>query len=271
MRVVGTTLALALLAAVASIGPGAPAQARSLDEILSAGELKVGVNPNYPPTAMYDDKNQLVGFDVDVSGKLASMLGVKVTYVTVDSNSRVPFITSGRIDIVMGGMTRTPDRAKLIDFTLPVMTESLGALSVEGKPFKTLADLDKPSVTLAEVRGTTPIPWIAANLPHAKVLQLDNHPDVLRAVAQGRADAVVDDLASLGAIAKTVDAKWMPLDGHAKDVDWDCIGVNRKDTSLRSWLNVAIFALEQNEFVQQSYKKWYGFDMSAPLPITPYF
>ena len=264
MRVLGIALALAALLATA-------AQARSLDDILSAGELKVGVNPNYPPTAMYNDQNQLVGFDIDIAGKLAAMLGVKATYVTVDPNSRVPFITSGRIDIVMGGMTRTPDRAKLIDFSVPVMTESLGALSVEGKPFKSLSDLDKDTVTLAEVRGTTPIPWIAANLPHAKVILLDNHPDVLRAVAQGRADAVVDDLASLGEVAKTVDAKWMPLAGHAKEVDWDCIGVNRNDQTLRRWLNVALYSLEQGDFVQQTYKKWYGFDMSAPIPITPYF
>ncbi len=264
MRVLGIALALATLITGA-------AQARSLDDILSAGELKVGVNPNYPPTAMYDDKNQLVGFDIDVSTKLAAMLGVKVTYVTVDPNSRVPFITSGRVDIVMGGMTRTPDRAKLIDFTLPIMTESLGALSIEGKPFKNLGDLDKDSVTLAEVRGTTPIPWIAANLPHAKVLLLDNHPDVLRAVAQGRADAVVDDLASLGEVAKKIDAKWMPLQGHAKEVDWDCIGVNRADLTLKSWLNVAVYSLEQGDFVQQAYKKWYGFDMSAPIPDSPYF
>ena len=247
------------------------AQARSLDDIISAGELKVGVNPNYPPTAMYDDKNQLVGFDVEVAAKLAAMLGVKVTFVTVESNTRVPFVTSGRIDMVMGGMTRTPDRAKLIDFTVPIMTESLGALTVQGKPFKTLSDLNKPTVTLAEVRGTTPIPWIAANLPQAKVLLLDNHPDVLRAVAQGRADAVVDDLASLGEISKKVEAQWMPLEGHAKEVDWDCIGVARADQSLKQWLNVAIFSLEQGEFIPQTYKKWYGFDMSAPIPFSPFF
>ncbi|MBS0558579.1 MAG: transporter substrate-binding domain-containing protein [Proteobacteria bacterium] len=259
------------VAAMMTVSLLAGAQARSLDDILSTGELRIGVNPNYPPTAMYDDKNQLVGFDIDVATKLASMLGVKPNFVTVDPNSRVPFITSGRIDIVLGGMTRTPDRAKLIDFTLPIMTESLGALSIEGKPFKNLSDLDKDTVTLAEVRGTTPIPWIAANLPHAKVLLLDNHPDVLRAVAQGRADAVVDDLASLGEVSKKIDAHWMPLAGHAKEVDWDCIGVNRADQSLRRWLNVAIFSLEQSEFIQQAYKKWYGFDMSAPIPLSPYF
>src|SRR5271169_5938344 len=122
------------------------AQARSLDAIIPAGEIRVGVNPNFPPTAMYDNQNQLAGFDVDISNKLGQMLGVKVTFVTVDPNSRIPFLTSGRIDMVMGGMTRTPDRAKLIDFSLPIMTESLGALSIVGKPFKDLMDLNKPDV-----------------------------------------------------------------------------------------------------------------------------
>jgi polar amino acid transport system substrate-binding protein len=261
----------ATLAAALATTTTLPATARSLDAIMSSGEIHVGVNPNYPPTAMYDAQNQLVGFDVDVANKLASMLGVKVAFVTVDPNSRIPFLTSGRIDMVMGGMTRTPDRAKLITFTAPIMTESLGALTIAGKSFKTLLDLNKPDVTLAEIRGTTPIPWIAANLPQAKVLLLDNHPDVLRAVAQGRADAVVDDLASLGEIAKSIDAKWTPLEGHAKEVDYDCIGVAKADDSLKQWLNVALFSLEESGFIPQDYKKWYGFEMSAPVLAQPYF
>jgi polar amino acid transport system substrate-binding protein len=251
--------ALAIAAAVtALLATGGPVAARSLDAIMSAGELHVGVNPNYPPTAMYDSTNQLVGFDVDLANKLASMLGVKVSFVTVDPNSRIPFLTSGRIDMVMGGMTRLPERAKLIDFTTPIMTETLGALTVAGHPFTTLMDLNKATVTLAEVRGTTPIPWIAANLPLAKVVQLDNHPDVLRAVA-------------LGQIAKSIDAKWQPLQGHANEVDWDCIGVAKTDVTLRRWLNVALFSLEEGDFVAQDYKKWYGFDMAAPIPAQPYF
>jgi len=260
---------LALIAAL--LVTALPAWARPLDAILSAGEIRVGVNPSYPPTAMYDSKNELVGFDVDLANKLADMLGVKVAYVIVDPNSRIPFLTSGRIDIVLGGMTRVPARAKLIDFTTPIMTETLGALSVEGRPFKSITDLNKPTVTLAEVRGTTPLPWIAANLPLAKVILLDNHPDVLRAVAQGRADAVVDDIASLGEISKTIDAKWHPLEGHADDVDWDCIGVAKADLTLKSWLNVALFALCDNKFIAQDYKKWFGFDMAAPIPAQPYF
>ena len=71
-------------ATAALILSGASAQARTLNEILSAGEIRVGVNPNYPPATQYNDKNELVGFEIDIAQKLAEMLGVKISFVTVD-------------------------------------------------------------------------------------------------------------------------------------------------------------------------------------------
>ena len=244
--------------------------ARSLDDIISAGSIRVGVNPSFA-TAMLNDQNKLAGFDVDLSNRLAQMLGVRAEFVTLDSQSRVPYLTAGLVDMVLGGMTRTPERAKLIEFTVPVMTETLGALTVKGIPYRKLAELNRPDVTLAEIRGTTPVPWIQQHLPQAKLLLLDNHPDVLRAVADGRATAVVDDLASLGAIARTIDAQWLPLADHADEVDWDCIGVAKSDVTLRRWLNLALFSLQTSGFVEETYRMWFGFNMAAPIPAQPYF
>lgn len=262
--------ALFWLATIAAACVSWAGWARSLDDIISAGSIRVGVNPSFA-TAMFDEKNQLAGFDVDLSNKLATMLGVKVEFVTLDSQSRIPYLTAGLVDIVLGGMTRTPDRAKLIDFTVPVMTETLGALTLKGSPYRKLTDLNSPDVTLAEIRGTTPVPWVQQHLRQAKLLLLDNHPDVLRAVADGRATAVVDDLASLGAIARTIDAPWSPLADHADEIDWDCVGIAKADVTLRRWLNVALFSLESSGFVEDTYRKWFGFNMAAPIPAQPYF
>ena len=102
------------------------------------------------------------------------MLGVKVSFVNVNSADRVPFVVADKVDIVMGAITRTPERAKVIDFTVPIMTEALSVLTFKTQPFKTWHDLDSPSVTLSQVRGTTPVTSSRSNLPHAKVLLLDN-------------------------------------------------------------------------------------------------
>ena len=132
------TRRFALAAALALTLPATFAAARPLDEVLASKKIMVGVNPTLPPLAKFDDKNQLDGFDVDIARRLAQMLGVELELVQVGSPDRIPFVASGKVDFVMGAMTRTPERAKVIDFTVPVHTEILGALTIDGKPIKTL-------------------------------------------------------------------------------------------------------------------------------------
>jgi polar amino acid transport system substrate-binding protein len=88
------------------------AQARSLDEIMKSGVLKGGVNPGLPPLAKYNEKNELVGFDADIMAKLAEMLGVELELIKTGSPDRIPFVATGKIDIVMGALTRNYKRQK---------------------------------------------------------------------------------------------------------------------------------------------------------------
>jgi polar amino acid transport system substrate-binding protein len=265
-------LVLAAVAAGIVATTAAPsAQARTLDEVLSAKKLVVGVNPTLPPLGLYDDKNEIAGFDVDMAKKLGVMLGVDVQVVPVGSPDRVPFVASGKVDAVMGAMTRTPERAKVIDFTVPIQTEVLSVLTTEAKPFTSWHDLDSPDVTLVEVRGTTPVDFIKKNITKAKVTLLDNYPDVVRALAQGRGDAMIDVIDYMGQYMKNYDVKWKILKEPIGSVDYDCIGVAKGNETLRRWLDVALFDLQQSGFIGETYKKWFGIDMVYPVPANPYF
>ena len=246
--------------------------ARSLDEIISSGTIRVGVNPNYPPAALYNDQNQLDGFDVDIAKKIAEVLGVKLELAVVGPNDRVPFVTSGKIDFCMGFLTRTVSRAKLIDFTVPLHTEALGVLTTVGKPFKKWQDLNSQRVTLVEVRGTTGVAFIKDNLPKAKVLLLDNHPDVVRALSQGRGDAVIDIIDFMGKfIEKYPEVKWNILKEPCGEVDYCGLGVAKGNETLRLWLNVVLFDLHNTGFVEKTWKKWFGIGMTFGVQPTPYF
>ena len=142
-------------------------EARSLDDILKSGVLKMGVNPSLPPLAKYDDQNNIVGFDPDIGAKLAEMLGVELELVKVGSPDRIPFVSTGKIDIVMGAMTRNYKRQKIIDYTLPVHTEVFGAVTTDKKPFNAVTDMNASDVNLAQVRGTMPADWAQKNLSNA--------------------------------------------------------------------------------------------------------
>jgi polar amino acid transport system substrate-binding protein len=247
------------------------ASARPLQDIIKSGTLRVGINPTLPPLGKFDEKNEVVGFDVDFSTRIAQMLGVKLEIVNVGSADRIPFVVSDKIDFVMGAMTRNPERAKTIDFTFPVHTEVFGVLTTEGKPYKSYKDLDDAAVTLVQVRGTTPVKFAEDNVPKAKVLLLDNYPDAIRALAQGRGDAMIDVIDFVGEhMNKYPNAKWKLVDAPV-DVYYCSLGVAKGNESLRDWLNVAIFELHRRGVVDEAWKKWFGVPMFHDVKTTPYF
>ena len=246
------------------------ADARSLSEIQESGVLRVGVNPTLPPLGKYDEKNEIAGFDVDFSRKIAEMLGVELEVVKVGSPDRIPFVASGKIDYVMGAMTRNPKRAQIIDFTLPVHTEVFGVLTLDGKPFKKWQDLNTGDVTMVQVRGTTPIKFIEENLPDAEVLLLDNYPDVIRALAQGRGDAMLDVVDFVGEHMNKHEVAWKVLETPV-NVYFCALGVQKANDSLRDWLNVAIFELHRTGVVDEMWREWFGIDMLYPVGMSPYF
>lgn len=221
---------LALLAAVALLASAA--EARSLADIQSSGTLRVGVNPTLPPLGKYDEKNEIVGFDVDFATKIAEMLGVELEVVKVGSPDRIPFVASDKIDFVMGAMTRNPKRAQIIDFTLPVHTEVFGVLTLGDKPYEKWQDLNRADVTMVQVRGTTPLKFIEKNIPEAKVLLLDNYPDVVRALAQGRGDALLDVVDFVGEHMNKHKVDWKVMDTPV-NVYFCALGVQKGNHSLR--------------------------------------
>ena len=193
------------------------AQARSLDDILADGTIRIGINPNFPNMSVRNSAGEWEGFDIDVGKALATAIGVEIEWVPTETPQRVPFLVSDRIDMSLGALTRNSERAKLIDFTVPLHTEVLAVLTTEAVEGDSWKDLDKDTVTLANMRGNWTVDWTALNMPSAKVELVDTMADTVRLVAQGRADAIVENIDFFMAFTKNYpDVKWRVLpDGDA--------------------------------------------------------
>lgn len=255
--------------ALAALLPGA-SEARSLDEILSSGTLRVGIETDLAPLGSFDANNEVVGFDVDVAAKLAEMLGVKLEKVNILGPDRIPFVSSGKIDFTLGALTRTSARAKVVDFSVPLHTESLAVLTLGGKPFKEWKDLDSENVTLVQVRGTTPVEFVQKNLPKAKLLLLDSNADVMRSLAQGRGDAMIEVLDFFNDLRAQFKADWRVLDTPI-EIYYCSIGVAKGNSSLKDWLNVALFELHTSGWVKDTWAKWFKGPMVVEVKASPYF
>jgi polar amino acid transport system substrate-binding protein len=239
------------------LGLSASAAARTLDEILASKKLVIGVNPTLPPLGIFNDKNEIDGFDVDVARKIGELLGVKTEIVQVGSPDRIPFVSSGKIDAVLGAMTITAERQKVIDFTVPLHTEVLGVLTTKSKPYKDWMELNDPSVKLVEVRGATPVKLVQEKLPKAQLLLLDNYPDAVRAIAQGRADAMIDVMDFMTEHTARHKIDWRIVDAPI-EVYFCAIGIRKGNDALREKLNGAIKELHRNGYVDERWKKWFG-------------
>ncbi len=265
-------LGASLIGLVLAMLVSSPALAATLDEILKAGEIRIGINPTLPPRAFYNDSNETIGFEPEVAQELAQKMGVKLVMVPVSSPERIPFLAANRIDVVMGAMSRTPERAKVIDFTVPLHSENYGIVTRADTAITSLADLNKDSVTLVEVRGTVMVPILARLAPNAKMMLLDNYEDRDRAIAQGRASASVDGIDSAAFRLKTYNQiSWKLIGVPELGITWDCLGIAKGNDTLRTYLNVVLFDMHRSGDVERLWEKWFGRPMDTKVSPVPWF
>src|SRR5437867_9028538 len=192
---------LALLLGLTGCGGPAPSaeQASTLDRILATKVLRVGTNPGYAPFEMVDTKGSIIGFDVDVASYVAGQLGngVRVEIRKSDWDPIIANLNAGKFDVIVSGMTRTPQRALRCEFTDPYF-ETGQALLVNRAKWKpserlTVRDFDRPGVIVATRLGTTGEIAARKFFHRAAIKTFENESDAALEVDAGRADVMVYD------------------------------------------------------------------------------
>jgi polar amino acid transport system substrate-binding protein len=248
-----------------------PVHARTLDQIIKDGTIRIGVNPNFPPMSSFSMTNQLEGFDIDIGNVIAEALGVKVEFVTTATAQRVPFLISNRIDIALGAMTRTPKRAKVISFTVPLHSEAMGVITTDKIDVSSWTELNNEDITLVNMRGNLSVEILQDKLPKPKVLLVDGNADTIRAIAQGRADALIENVDFFLHFTKNYrNVTWRVLNDTIF-VAYCGIGVSMGNDELRNYLNVLLYALHSSGVINETWMKWYGTPMAVPISPSPYF
>jgi polar amino acid transport system substrate-binding protein len=248
-----------------------PVDARTLDQIIKDGTIRIGVNPNFPPMSSFSMTNQLEGFDIDIGNVIAEALGVKVEFVTTATAQRVPFLISNRIDIALGAITRTPKRAKVISFTVPLHSETMGVITTDKIDVSSWAELNNEDITLVNMRGNLSVEILQDKLPKPKVLLVDGNADTIRAIAQGRADALIENVDFFLHFTKNYrNVTWRVLNDTIF-VAYCGIGVSMGNDELRNYLNVLLYDLHSSGVINETWMKWYGTPMVVPISPSPYF
>jgi cystine transport system substrate-binding protein len=112
----------------------APGFAADLPEIKARGQLIAATSGNLPPVTYLNDKNELVGYDIEVGRFIAKHLGVKLDIVRLDWKGILPGLQTGRFDCVFSNVNVTPERKEIFDYSIPYSRSAVVVVSRANVP-----------------------------------------------------------------------------------------------------------------------------------------
>ena len=226
--------------------------ARNLDEIKESGKIIVGVFSDKKPFGYVDENGEYQGYDIYFGNRLAEELGVEVEYVAVDPASRVEYLETAKVDIILANFTVTEERKEKVDFALPYMKVSLGIVSPEGAVITDVEALN--GKTLIVAKGTTADIYFTENYPEVTLQKYDQYSDAYGALLDGRGDAFSTDNTEVLAWAIENPGFTVGVESFG-NLDTIAPAVQQGNTELLDWLNETIVALGEEEFFHKNYEE----------------
>ena len=183
-----TALAVGLL----FLADTAVAQENLIDTIKKRGKIQVGFG-SFLPWAMRDKQGNWVGFEIDVSTKLAKDMGVELELMPTAWDAIIPTLLAGKFDVIIGGLSITPARQEQVDFTEPYSNSGLGIAASKqlASSLKYPDGYNDAKVTLVCRRGTAACKTAKEKFPKATVRQFDDDAIAFQEVINGNANAIL--------------------------------------------------------------------------------
>ncbi len=184
---------------LAAASPAARAQGASesplLSRILSKGTLRVGMSGSQPPLNFETKSGEIVGLEVDMAQALAGMMGVELKIVQKPFAELLDTLAKGKVDLVISGVTTTPERNTTAAFVGPYFLSGKSILTRNS----TLAqadeagDLDQSDLKIAALAGSTSQRFVETKLPKASLVTTPNYDEAVKLLLADQVNALVAD------------------------------------------------------------------------------
>ena len=187
-------LSLLVLNACAGMQTGT-SKSPALDRIVMNGELAVGTAASMPPLNMTTKDGEIIGLDIDLARAIADSMGVKLRLETMQFHELLPALEAGRIDMILSGMTITPQRNMKVAFSGPYFRSGKAILTKlpDMAQARTPEDIHDPRKSIVTLRGSTSEQFVKNNLPKIKLVTANSYDEAVEMVISGKVDALFAD------------------------------------------------------------------------------
>ncbi|MGH2360043.1 MAG: amino acid ABC transporter substrate-binding protein [bacterium] len=265
-----------LLATLIAVALALPAAAQdltgTLKKVKDSGSITLGHRDASIPFSYYDDKQQVVGYAMDLCHRIVDavkaelkMPKIDVKYQLVTSANRIPLMANCTIDLECGSTNNNLDRQKQVSFTVTHFVTANRFVSKKSSDLRKLEDLK--GKTLVSTAGTTNIKQItelnAQRNLNASIVSANGHSEAFLMVESGRAAAfVMDDILLYSLVANSKNPSEWAISEEAFSVEPYGIMLRREDPAFKMVVDNAMSALYKSGEINKIYPKWF----LAPVP-----
>jgi len=174
--------------------PAAEDPANALEAIKASGQLRVGTSADYPPYEFHkivDGKDEIIGFDIEIIKAVAADLGVELVLTDMGFDGLLTALQSGNIDMVISGMTPTPERAEAVDFSDVYYTavQKVIVRAADKATYTTIESLAGKKV--GAQLGAIQEGIVKDQMPQSELRALSKLPDLVLDLKSGNVEALV--------------------------------------------------------------------------------
>jgi len=249
---------LALLAGCAS-ATTVPTSSSVLARIRAKGELVVGTAASMPPLNMTTKTGEIIGLEIDLARSMAEAMKVKLRLAPMPFVDLLPALETGQVDMILSGMTMTPERNMKFAFVGPYLTSGKSFLAKEAtlSSSKGSEDLNTPKMRLAALRGSTSEIYVRQNMPKATLVSTKDYDEAITLVLQDNVDAMIADLpACIYAVRRHPDRGLYAL---VTPLTYEPIGIalSGSDALLVNWTQNWLRELEATGALERTTDRWF--------------
>lgn len=236
----------------------------SFEDLKSRGVFVLGLDDSFPPMGYRDEKNEIVGFDIDLAKEVAKRMGVKFKAQPIDWDAKEQELRGGKIDCIWNGLTMTDERVKAFSFTKPYLQNNQVVVVKSDSNFKTLADFKGKSISLQNGSSAEDAVNAAPVFKNSlkEIVPLQDNLMALNDLQMNRVDGVVMDSVVAEYVIKQSNLPLKTL-GESLAAERYGIAFRKSDMKLAEGVQKILEEMAKDGTVARISEKWFGSDITV--------
>lgn len=219
--------------------------------------LVMGTSADYAPFEFVDteNSNEIIGFDIDLANAISEKLGFEVEVKDMDFNSLIPALQAEKVDFILAGMSPTPERDEVVDFSIPYNETVQMVVTKKDSGIEKVEDLAGKTVGVQISSIQEELANEVAKTVDMKVESRNLIPEVVQELMTKRFDAaIIEDIVAENYVQRNAELTYFPVEVDEADYK---VAVLPEGSDLKAQFDQAIQELIDSGKIEELQQKWF--------------